>query len=150
MPKPYKVSSTRPLPADAEIVQHDGKPHVRMKERGRSVLHPLTKDGKSYLRPAKRWSFDLRDANGTVRRVTGFADLKATEQLAAEMERKVSRVQAGFTDPAEEHARRPLVDHLTDYKAALEVKGTANPTTGRRSRRSLRRLPAAGSRSCPT
>jgi hypothetical protein len=45
---------------------------------------------------------------------TGFTDLKATEQLAAETERKVSRMKAGLIDPNEEHVRRPLVDHLTD------------------------------------
>ena len=123
MPKPYKPVSTRPLPPNAEIVDVDGKPHVRVKERGRSVLYPLSKDGAKYLHPSKRWYFDLRDAAGTVRRVKGFADLKATEQLAADTERKASRVRAGFTDPAEEHARRPLAEHLKDYAAALEAKG---------------------------
>ena len=122
MPKPYKLNSTRPLPPDAEIVGHDGRPHVRMRERGKAILFPLTKDGTKYLRPSKRWYFDCRDA-GTVRRVKGYADLKATEQLAAEPERKASRVRSGFTDPAEEHSRRALADHLKDYAAALRAKG---------------------------
>src|SRR5262245_37236305 len=120
MPKPFKPTRPFPLPPDAEIVDKDGKPHARVKERGKSVLYPLTKDRRKDLRPAKRWYFDLRDGNGTVRRVKGFADLKATEQLAAEMERKVSRVRSGYADPAEEHARRPLADHLKDYAAHLE------------------------------
>ena len=123
MAKPYKLSSTRALPHDAEIVQQDSKRYVRLKERGKAVLYPLTKDGLKYLRPAKKWYFDIRDALGTVRRVKGFADLKATEQLAAEMERSASRIRSGYTDPAEEHSRRPLVNHLRDYAAALEAKG---------------------------
>ena len=123
MPKPFKLTSPRPLPSDAEFVDVAGKPHARLKWRGRSTLFPLTKDGRYYLRPSKCWYFKCRDAAGTVRRVKGFADLKATEQLAAETERKASRVRSGFTDPAEEHARRPLVDHLKDYAAALEAKG---------------------------
>ena len=135
MPKPYKPVSTRPLPPDAEIVDHDGKPHVRVKERGRSVLYRLSKDGPKYLRPSKRWYFDLPRRGRHGRRVKGFADLKATEQLAADTERKASRVRAGFTDPAEEHARRPLADHLKDYAAALEAKGNTAEhcqlTTGR-------------------
>ncbi len=53
----------------------------------------------------------------------GFADLKATEQLAAERERNASRVRSGFTDPGEEHARRPLAEHLDDYAVALTAKG---------------------------
>ncbi len=90
MPKPFKPTRPFRLPAGAEVVAHGGKPHVRLKERGKPVLYPLTKDGAKYLRPAKRWYFDLRDADGTVQRVKGFADLKATEQLAAELERKVA------------------------------------------------------------
>jgi integrase len=53
----------------------------------------------------------------------GFSDLKATEQLAIETERKVARQRLGYADPVEEHATRPLVDHLADYAAYLEGKG---------------------------
>jgi len=122
MPKPYKLHSTRPLPPDAEIVDRDGTPHVRLKDRGKATLFRLTKEGRGYLRPSKRWYFDIRDAGGTVRRVKGFADLKATEQLAAESERKASRLRSGYTDPAEEHGRRPLAEHLKDYGAHLKAK----------------------------
>jgi integrase len=124
MPKPYKLLSTRKLPLDVEIVEHEGKAHVRMKERGRSILYRLSRDGRNYLRPSKRWYFDVRDAAGTVKRVKGFADLKATEQLAADTERKASRVRGGLIDPTEDHARRPLAAHLQDYAAALEAKGS--------------------------
>ena len=123
MPKPFKPTRPFPLPANAELVDVAGKPHVRLRDRGKPVLYPLTKDRSKYLKPAKRWYFDLRDESGTVRRMKGFADLKATEQLAAEMERKASRVRSGFTDPTEEHARRPLAEHLKDYAAHLEAKG---------------------------
>src|SRR5688572_4019515 len=115
MPKPFKPTRPYPLPAGAEIVDVDGRPHVRMRERGKPVLYRLTKDGAKYLKPSKRWYFDLPDAKGKPNRVKGYTDLKATEQLAAEMERKASRVRSGHTDPAEEHARRPLADHLKDY-----------------------------------
>lgn len=68
MPKPYKLTRPYPLPLDAEIVDMDGKPHVRLRERGKPVLYRVSKDGAKYLRPSKRWYFDCRDANGTVRR----------------------------------------------------------------------------------
>ena len=123
MPKPFKPTRPYPLPADADIVDVAGKPHLRLKERGKAVLYRVSKDGAKYLRPSKRWYFDLRDAAGTVQRVKGYTDLKTTEQLAAELERKASRVRSGFTDPAEEHARRPLAEHLKDYAAHLEAKG---------------------------
>jgi site-specific recombinase XerC len=132
MPKPYRLFSTRPLPAGAEIVQHEGKPHVRIRdERGRAILCPLTKDGTKMLKPSKRWYFDIPGQG----RVKGFTDLKSTEQHAAEMERKAERRKYGYADPAEEHIRRPLADHLKDYAGQLEAKGgTAEHvrlTTGR-------------------
>jgi excisionase family DNA binding protein len=94
-----------------------------MKDRGRAVYYRLSKDGAKYLRPSKRWYFDLRDANGTIQRIKGFTDLKATEQLATEQERKAERRKLGYTDPAEESIRRPLAEHLKDYAAFLESKG---------------------------
>ncbi len=123
MPKPYKLTRPYPLPVDTELVDVDGRAHVRIKVRGKLTLCRVSKDGTKFLQPSKRWYFDVRDANGTVRRVKGFADLKATEQLAAETDRKASRVRSGFTDPAEEHARRPLTEHLKDYAAAMEARG---------------------------
>ena len=123
MPKPFKPTRPFPLPPDAEIVEHDGRRCFKTKERGRTVYYPLTKDGTKYLKPSKCWYFDYRDENGTVRRVKGFTDIRATEQLAAEMERKVARQRVGLFDPAEEHARRPLTEHLSDYAAHLRSKG---------------------------
>lgn len=122
MPKPFKPTRPFALPPSPDLVDVDGKPHVRMKERGRPVLYPLTKDRTKYLRPAKRWYFELRDDTGTVKRVKGFADLKATEQLAAELERKAARTRVGIIDPTDEHLRRPLAEHLTDYAGHLEAK----------------------------
>jgi integrase/recombinase XerC len=123
MPKPFKPTRTYLLPANADLVDVLGRPHVRMKERGRTVVYRVSKDGTKYLKPSKRWHFELREDDGSVKRIKGFADLKATEQLAAEMERKASRARAGFFDPAEDQVRRPLAEHLDDYAAALEAKG---------------------------
>jgi len=53
----------------------------------------------------------------------GFPDLKATEQLAIETERKVARQRVGFVDYVEEHSGKPLADHLSDYGRYLEAKG---------------------------
>ena len=123
MPKPFKLNSTRPLPANAEIVEHDGAPHVRIRGSGRAQLFPLTKDRTKYLRPSKCWYFKYRDDAGILKRVKGYTDLKATEQLAAELERKAARTRVGIIDPSDTHLRRPLAEHLTDYAGHLEAKG---------------------------
>ncbi len=126
MPKPFKPSRACPIPADAERIDRDGVPHVRIRVNGKTLVCPLSEDRTKYLRPAKCWYFNLRTANGIVRRVKGFTDLKATEQLAAEMERKQARKRAGITDPSEEHLLRPLGDHLKDYAAAMQAKGNVD------------------------
>ena len=47
----------------------------------------LGKDGKPVLAESRKWYVEHRDADGIVRRVPGFTDKKATEQLAARLER---------------------------------------------------------------
>ncbi len=116
-----------------------------MKDRGRAVLYRLTADGRGYLKPSECRYFETRDATGTVKRVKEFADLKATEQLAAETERKASRIKAGLIDPAKEHARRPLKGHLADYAAVLEAKGNTPNMCGKPSLSSRRYSPVWGS-----
>jgi integrase len=93
-----------------------------MKERGRVMFYPLSRDGQKYLKPSKCWYFDIPDANGKPKRTKGFTDLKATETLANERVRKAERLRSGFSDPTEEHVRRPLAEHLNDYGAYLEAK----------------------------
>jgi integrase len=113
-----------PLPADAEIVQHRGKPHVRIRERGGTKLYPLTADGTKYLKPSKCWYFNITDADGQRRRVKGYADKAATEALAVETQRRADRRRAGLIDPCEEHLNRPWREHLADYETYLVSKGT--------------------------
>src|SRR5687767_5025423 len=118
----FKPTRPYPLPTNPEVVEKGGRPHVRLRDGGKAVCYPVSKDGRKYLKPAKRWYIEYRDANGVVRRIKGFTDKKATEQRAAELERRVERTRVGYHDPADEHARRPLASHLADYAAALEAK----------------------------
>ncbi|MGL6095758.1 MAG: hypothetical protein ACRC7O_08190, partial [Fimbriiglobus sp.] len=122
----FKLSNVRPLPPAPEIVVRDGKPHVRLTERGRAVFYPLPKDGTKYLRLAKTWTVEYRDEHDIVRRKKGFTDKAATEALEVELRKRVDRAKLGYADPAEEHGRTPLADHLRDYAAALEAKGDSS------------------------
>jgi hypothetical protein len=107
MPKPFKPTRPFVLPADAVIVERYGRPHLQMKsDHGRTVYYPLSKDGTKYLKPSKCWYFDIRDENGTVRRIKGSTDKAITEQMIADWQRRIERRKLGYTDLAEEHARR--------------------------------------------
>jgi integrase len=123
MPKPFKPTRPYPLPAGAEVVEHDGRRCYKTKDKGRTVFYPLSKDGRQYLKPTRCYYFDIRDENGIVRRVKGSTDKAVTEQMIADWQRRIERRRLGYADPVEEHATRPLVDHLADYAAHLEAKG---------------------------
>lgn len=53
----------------------------------------------------------------------GLSRQKATETLATELERRAIRLAAGIVDQTDEHAKRPLAEHLADYVRYLEAKG---------------------------
>lgn len=127
----FKPTVTRPVPADAVIVTHRGKPHVRRKDRrGREVLHPLTGDGRRYRAKVSKWYGKLKGANGEwVAVKLDTADRQAAQaklnRLAAAAERK----RLGLFDPQEEHVRRPLSDQLAEYAAALTRRATPPVTS---------------------
>src|SRR5262245_11833563 len=103
---------------------------------------PVT--GKNVRKRLRTSYIEYRDAAGILRRGPGFVDRGATEQLAAELERKAERQQSGLADPFEEHRKRPLLcarcrgrgelaagelcdcpgrPHLADFRRFLEAKG---------------------------
>src|SRR5262249_44485435 len=82
-----------------------------------------TVNGKRVTGESKRWYAEYVDADGLRKRVRGFTDRAATEQLAARLERESAREAEGLGDPARHHRRRPLADHLDEYAAALSAKG---------------------------
>jgi integrase len=89
----------------------------------RTYTHTDSRTGKKQTKIVRKWYIDYRDANGVVQRVPGYTDKQATVQLAADLERRAARQQAGLVDPCADHARRPLTEHLDDYRRALESRG---------------------------
>jgi integrase len=76
--------------------------------------------GAKTTRQLSKWYVEYRDADGRPHKVPGYTDKKATEQLAARLERDAARQQEGLVDPYAEHRKRPLAEHLADYKKDLE------------------------------
>ncbi len=66
---------------------------------------------------------------------TGFTDKAATLSLGAQLEDTARKRRDGLIDPAEErrigHVRRPLDEHLDDFRAVLEAKGNTTEHVGR-------------------
>ncbi len=86
-----------------------------------SVTDPET--GKKHKRKSRRWWIRYYSADGVRHKVKGYRDRKATEVLAGELEKKSDRLDAGMGDPFEEHAKRPLLEHLADYVRDLRAGG---------------------------
>src|SRR5579872_6085770 len=89
-----------------------------------SIFRPTYTDKKTgKKRKLKRWYVKYRDADGIVRRVRGYTDKEATKQLAARLERNAARGKEGMVDPFEAHHKRPLAEHVEDYRRYLAAEG---------------------------
>ncbi len=124
MARIFKPTYPKPLPADAKILQHNGRPHAQFRDRrGKLTMAPLTEDGQRVLLETQKWYVEYRDSSGLVRRKPGYTDKKATDQLAAKLERRAAHQAEGLIDPYEDHRKRPLPDHLEEFRSALSAKG---------------------------
>jgi site-specific recombinase XerD len=86
-----------------------------------TLTDPTT--GKKARRKSKTWHIRYYTPDGQRRRVKGYTDRKATESLAAELEKRAQRVDGGFADALDEHAARPLAQHAEDFRRRLAAKG---------------------------
>jgi len=84
----------------------------------------IDKDGKRVKKKSAYWYIDYKTAEGTRKRVKGFKDKQATAQLAAKLEKEAELAQAGIVDKYKEHHKKPLAEHIKDFKASLVNKGT--------------------------
>ena len=85
----FKRSFTRPIATNA-VTRTDryGRPYVEYKGRGgRTKKHRLTQDGQRMLVKSERWHVAFEDHRGIRRRIIGFTDRAATDELAANLQR---------------------------------------------------------------
>ncbi len=91
-----------------------------------SIYRPsytVVKNGKKVRHKSPRWHIGYTDADGIRRRVKGFKDKIATAQLAAKLEKEAELAEAGVFDKYAQHRRRPLAEHLADFRKNLSDKG---------------------------
>ena len=82
-----------------------------------------TADGPTVKARSRKWYVEYKTADGVRRRVPGFSDKPATQQLASELERQAAREQTGLVDRFLEHRKRPLTEHADDWHKTLLDKG---------------------------
>ena len=88
----FKRSHTRPLPADAQIANDRyGRQYAEYKGRGgRTRKCLLTQDAQRLLVKSSRWHVQFDDHRGIRRRLIGFTDRDATNELATNIQRLIN------------------------------------------------------------
>src|SRR5262249_51349331 len=120
---------SKPIPEDAERVTIKGKkgkpdvPAVRVRDSaGKLVVAPLNKEGTRYKLPSPYW---YGKVPGQPKAVKLCTDKAASEIMLGDLLRKAEMKQVGAGDPFEEHNKRPLSEHLEDYRRELAARDNA-------------------------
>ncbi len=82
----------------------------------------------SFRKIGRNWFYRFVDGDGIQRERKGCPDRRETEGMAAAAEAEAAKVRAGIIDPKDrilkDHEASPLTDHLADWLAFLEGKGS--------------------------
>jgi len=140
----FKPDRPYPVPQHAEIILKDGQGFVRILEGKRHALFPLSKDGRHYMKPAEKWTADVRLADGTRKRFRFSANKDAAAVMLSELLKKIENEKAGIVDRYGEHRRRVLKGHLEDWKRSLEASGRPPKYIGQRFNRIDKAFNACG------
>jgi hypothetical protein len=123
MARVFRQQYTRPIPEGAERVTISNKkgksaPAVRFRgSDGKMLTAPVVMKGKGAGQTCRVFSPNWY---GRVKgeRVTLCTNKAAAELMLADLIRKAELAEQGITDPYEHPRRRPLVEHLADFRAA--------------------------------
>jgi hypothetical protein len=125
----FKPVRPYPLPANPVIVEQDGKRHVRIKERSKWAVYPLSEDGTKYLKPGAKWAADVRFADGRRKRVRFSPNRDAAALMLAELLKRIENEKLGIRDPFEAHRKKSIADHLKDWLTSLRANGRGAETS---------------------
>jgi len=141
----FRQTYTKPLPDGAEVFTRKGQKLTRFRnDSGKTTMAPLSKDETRVIRETTKWYIEYKGADGTIKKVAGFRDRQATEQLAAELERDAERVRSGYKPKEHQQLNRPLQEHLKEYKKYLLDKGTSEKQAQQVYNRALRIVKGCG------
>jgi len=81
--------------------------------------------GEKIKGKSKKWWGRFKDALGREKRVPLATDKRAAQAMLNELVKKTEREAAGLADPFEEHAKRPIREHIDAYQMHLQHKGNS-------------------------
>ena len=124
----FKPKITRPMPANAVIVDRAGRPWAEWRDAAGKLKRALTTGPKArrlgIVVDATTFTAKFRDGNGVVRKVaTRCRTREAAKQVLAELELRAEKVRSGVLSQREshvsEHLRTPIEEHAEAYLTAL-------------------------------
>jgi integrase/recombinase XerC len=128
MPRVFRQQYTRPVPPDAKRVTITNKKGQAVEavrfvgSDGKAVTAPVVTKGKGAGRTCRvsspNWYGRVKGE-----RVTLCPNKQASELMLADLVRKAGLAERGLADPYEDQRKRPLGEHLADFRAALTAKG---------------------------
>ena len=80
------------------------------------------KTGERIKTKSKKWWGRYNDENGVERRIPLAADKSAAQAMLNEAVKKTERRAAGLVDRFDEHHKRPIEDHLSDFQRHLKSR----------------------------
>ena len=81
------------------------------------------KTGQKVKSKSRKWWGQYRDATGQLRRHPLSVDKKSAQAMLNELVRQVEREKAGLAEPADIQRKRPLAQHLAEFRKYLQNKG---------------------------
>jgi len=90
---------------------------------------PVLRDGKPVYQQSPKWYVEYTDAQGRPRRVPGFRDKVATDQLKADIERQVEREKVGIINVSHEHLTAQIGEHIEAWIEDMERAGRSREYT---------------------
>jgi integrase len=128
----YKRREWRPIPNGAGIVTYRGKPCAAWVDaKGKARRAPLNAAGNRISVLAECYTAQYFDEAGKRRKApTGCQDKQEAERYANRLENEARKRRNGEIDPKAERygreARRPLSEHLADFRQYLTDKGNTD------------------------
>src|SRR5262245_976760 len=90
---------------------------------GRRVTKSTPGAVKVFLGTSEVWYGRYKGADGSFQTVPLCPDKTASKQMLAKLVTDAKLAAVGMGDPFGEHRKRPLAEHLEDFRRHLEAKG---------------------------
>jgi integrase len=81
------------------------------------------KTGEKTKTKSRKWWGQFRDANGKLRRHPLAVDKVAAQAMLNDLVKQVEREKAGLIDPTDRERKRPLAEHLADFRKFKQNRG---------------------------